>query len=107
MHRVLRPAAGSASATSSPTTTSPTPSGSNAARYVGCIAGALPIDEYEHGLRDAGFDDVIDHLHQRRRRRRPQRDRESHQTRRSMKSLGTTMDDLVGDRGLDPLTSTV
>jgi SAM-dependent methyltransferase len=26
--------------------------------YVGCIAGALPISEYEQGLRDAGFTDV-------------------------------------------------
>jgi SAM-dependent methyltransferase len=26
--------------------------------YVGCIAGALPISEYENGLRHAGFDDV-------------------------------------------------
>jgi SAM-dependent methyltransferase len=26
--------------------------------YVGCIAGALPISEYETGLRDAGFVDV-------------------------------------------------
>ena len=26
--------------------------------YVGCIAGALPTDEYENGLRHAGFDDV-------------------------------------------------
>ena len=26
--------------------------------YVGCIAGALPVSEYERGLRDAGFADV-------------------------------------------------
>jgi SAM-dependent methyltransferase len=26
--------------------------------YVGCIAGALPVSEYEQGLRDAGFVDV-------------------------------------------------
>jgi SAM-dependent methyltransferase len=26
--------------------------------YVGCIAGALPVTEYEHGLREAGFADV-------------------------------------------------
>ena len=26
--------------------------------YVGCIAVALPTDEYENGLRHAGFDDV-------------------------------------------------
>jgi SAM-dependent methyltransferase len=26
--------------------------------YVGCIAGALPVSEYERGLRDAGFSDV-------------------------------------------------
>ena len=26
--------------------------------YVGCVAGALPIDEYERGLRGAGFDAV-------------------------------------------------
>jgi ubiquinone/menaquinone biosynthesis C-methylase UbiE len=26
--------------------------------YVGCIAGALTFDEYERGLRDAGFTDV-------------------------------------------------
>jgi SAM-dependent methyltransferase len=27
--------------------------------YVGCIAGALSRSEYEHGLREAGFDDVV------------------------------------------------
>lgn len=27
--------------------------------YVGCIAGALPIGEYERGLHDAGFVDVV------------------------------------------------
>jgi arsenite methyltransferase len=27
--------------------------------YVGCIAGALSRGEYEEGLRDAGFDDVV------------------------------------------------
>jgi arsenite methyltransferase len=27
--------------------------------YVGCIAGALSRSEYENGLRDAGFDDVV------------------------------------------------
>ncbi|MDP2292064.1 MAG: arsenite methyltransferase [Actinomycetota bacterium] len=26
--------------------------------FVGCIAGALPITQYEHGLRDAGFTDI-------------------------------------------------
>ena len=26
--------------------------------YVGCIAGALPVSDYERGLRDAGFADV-------------------------------------------------
>ena len=26
--------------------------------FVGCIAGALPVSEYESGLRDAGFSDV-------------------------------------------------
>jgi arsenite methyltransferase len=26
--------------------------------YVGCVAGALPVSEYETGLREAGFDDV-------------------------------------------------
>jgi arsenite methyltransferase len=26
--------------------------------YVGCIAGALPVSEYETGLRETGFDDV-------------------------------------------------
>jgi SAM-dependent methyltransferase len=26
--------------------------------YVGCIAGALPVEEYERGLREAGFDAV-------------------------------------------------
>jgi SAM-dependent methyltransferase len=25
------------------------------AAYVGCVSGAIPVDEYEHGLRDAGF----------------------------------------------------
>jgi arsenite methyltransferase len=27
--------------------------------YVGCIAGALSKSEYEQGLRDAGFDDIV------------------------------------------------
>ena len=26
--------------------------------YVGCVAGAIPLDEYERGLREAGFDAV-------------------------------------------------
>jgi arsenite methyltransferase len=26
--------------------------------YIGCIAGALSKAEYEHGLRDAGFDEI-------------------------------------------------
>lgn len=30
----------------------------NVLAYIGCIAGAIPIDEYERGLSEAGFQDV-------------------------------------------------
>jgi SAM-dependent methyltransferase len=33
--------------------------GNDLLAYVGCIAGAIPFDEYERGLADAGFSDVL------------------------------------------------
>ena len=34
--------------------------------YIGCIAGAIGIDEYRDGLREAGFSHVDDRRHRRR-----------------------------------------
>ena len=49
---------GSASATSSPRTTSPPNERAERGATVGCIIGAPSVDEYEGGLRQAGFVDV-------------------------------------------------
>jgi arsenite methyltransferase len=58
MHRVLR---SGGRIGISDVVASDSPSRDDRARrgsYVGCIAGALSFDEYEQGLREAGFDGV-------------------------------------------------
>ena len=63
--RVLRPAAGSGSATSWRRTRLDAAARAERGSYVGCIAGALSRGEYEALLAAAGFADVDRHVHAR------------------------------------------
>ena len=55
---MLRPEAGSASATSSRTTTSIADERAERGSYAGCIAGALSFGEFREGLAAVGLDDI-------------------------------------------------
>jgi SAM-dependent methyltransferase len=59
MFRVLRPGGRVAVSDIALKQTLPEELRTSAAAYVGCIAGAIPIDEYVAGLRAAGFADVV------------------------------------------------
>jgi SAM-dependent methyltransferase len=58
MHRVLKPGGRVAISDIALKKTLPEELARSVAAYVGCIAGALPVAEYEHGLREAGFSAV-------------------------------------------------